>query len=94
MCGIHVMYAALCHHAVAYSADSSSQVITVRWKSAQSPQPVVGISVLETVHAPQSKYNFQVKQIFAEFDSVAWIVNLGIIKPQCAASKREARFVA
>lgn len=54
----------------------------------------MGISVLETVHAPWSELNFQIKQIFAEFDSVAWIVNLGIIKPQCSAPKTAKRFAA
>jgi hypothetical protein len=68
-------------------------VITVRWKSAQSPQPVVGISVFETVWAPTKKYGFQIKEIFAEFDSAAWMANLGIIKPTCA-SKREEKFIA
>ena len=49
---------------------------------------------METEHAPKSEFNFKIKQIFAEFDSVAWIVNLGIIKPQCEASKKTKRFVA
>ena len=76
------------------SLTNVRQVITVRWKSAQSPQPVFGISVLETVAAPHKEFGYQIKEIFAEFDSVAWLVNLGIIQPQCDAPKKAARFRA
>ncbi|KAK3112489.1 hypothetical protein LTR53_011205 [Teratosphaeriaceae sp. CCFEE 6253] len=43
-------------------------VITVRWLSAQSPQPVVGISVLQTVYSPKqgNPSNFQINEIWAE----------------------------
>ncbi|KAI7314765.1 hypothetical protein KC315_g11291 [Hortaea werneckii] len=60
--------------------------VTVRWLSAQKPLPVVGISVLHTTCSenPASPVPYQIGQIWAEFDSGAWLVNLGILKPAAA----------
>nr|POE90374.1 hypothetical protein CFP56_71099 [Quercus suber] len=68
-------------------------VITVRWQSDQTPEPVVGISVLHTVYAPTltDLLRFQIDEVWAEFDSGAWLVNLGVFKP---AKKRELEFSA
>lgn len=68
-------------------------VITVRWESDQTPQPVVGISVLHTVaDATLSNiFNRQIDQIWAEFDSGAWLVNLGVFTP---SKKRAVEFKA
>lgn len=69
-------------------------VITVRWESDQKPQPVVGISVLHTVYAGtlSQPLRFQIDEVWAEFDSGAWLVNLGVFKP--ASKKRELEFSA
>ncbi|TKA74197.1 hypothetical protein B0A55_05137 [Friedmanniomyces simplex] len=69
-----------------YNCDT----ITVRWESAQTPQPVVGISVLHTKFTGVLG-NPSLFQIDEAFDSGAWLVNLGIFKP--ASSKKEKREV-
>lgn len=68
--------------------------ITFRWLSAQSPQPVVGISVAHTVYAPRAGNSvpWQIDEIWGEFDSAAWLVNLGVLAP--TAGKREIAFEA
>ncbi|RMY93028.1 hypothetical protein D0861_02171 [Hortaea werneckii] len=65
-----------------YNCDT----VTVRWLSAQTPLPVVGISVLHTTCSenPDSPVPYQIDQIWAEFDSGAWLVNLGVLKPAAA----------
>ena len=67
-------------------------ISTFRWLSSQSPEPVVGISVAHTVWAP-GKGNpsaFLIDEIWGEFDSAAWLVNLGILKPAKKAKRAEA----
>ena len=75
-----------------YTCDT----ITARWESDQSPKPVVGISVFHTVLAPigQSAPGtlYQIDEIWGEFDSAAWLTNLGILKQ--AKAKREVAFEA
>jgi len=69
--------------------------ITVRWLSAQTPQPVVGISVLGTIRGPnRNPSKYQINKIWAEFDSGAWLVNLGIFTPAKKEKKREIAFEA
>ncbi|RMY97992.1 hypothetical protein D0862_07790 [Hortaea werneckii] len=65
-----------------YNCDT----VTVRWLSAQEPLPVVGISVLHTTCSENlaSPVPYQIDQIWAEFDSGAWLVNLGVLKPAAA----------
>ncbi|KAM0723803.1 hypothetical protein Q7P37_000793 [Cladosporium fusiforme] len=65
--------------------------VTLRWKSAgpgQEPQQVTGIIVLEVVK--NNKYNaaqkWLIKTVYSEFNSGAWLKNLGIfVPPQCPA---------
>lgn len=46
-------------------------------------QPVVGNVIIETVQSsPGDKYNFRIKTIFSEFNSAAWLVNLGVFVPE------------
>ncbi|KAK5132198.1 hypothetical protein LTR08_009322 [Meristemomyces frigidus] len=68
--------------------------ITIRWESDQKPQPVVGISVAQTVYAPVTgnPSKFMIQSIWAEFDSAAWAVNLGVLVP--APKKEKKREVA
>ncbi|KAK4553268.1 hypothetical protein LTR86_009568 [Recurvomyces mirabilis] len=49
-------------------------VLIIRWLSAQSPLPVVGISV---AHVVFNRPNWQIDEVWAEFDSAAWLRNLG-----------------
>ncbi|KAK5111162.1 hypothetical protein LTR62_005362 [Meristemomyces frigidus] len=71
--------------------------ITVRWESAQSPKPVIGISVMQT----RMSFSFpnppvwQISEVWGEFDSGAWLTNLGILKQAAAGKmKRELAFQA
>ncbi|KAK5125785.1 hypothetical protein LTR85_012061 [Meristemomyces frigidus] len=74
-----------------YNCDT----ITVRWKSAQSPQPVIGISVFHTVFKLLNKpVQYQIDEIWGEFDSAAWLENLGILVPASRKQKREIAFEA
>ncbi|KAK4542144.1 hypothetical protein LTR36_006991 [Oleoguttula mirabilis] len=69
--------------------------ITVRWKSAQSPQPVIGISVFHTVYKWANKpVPFLIDEIWGEFDSASWLENLGILVPASKKQKREIAFEA
>lgn len=57
--------------------------VTIRWKSAQTPEQVTGIIVLETVYQSST---WLIKTVFSEFNSGAWLVNLGVFKPSnCTA---------
>ena len=67
--------------------------VIVRWQSDQSPQPVVGISVLQVIPSTSS-YKWQINMVWVEFDAAAWLVNLGVFKPTCSNTKREEVFFA
>ncbi|KAK3706613.1 hypothetical protein LTR37_012622 [Vermiconidia calcicola] len=60
-------------------------VITFRFKIAEGPfavQPVLGISILETVPAPKgNKHPFQIKTVYGELNSFAFLVDLGVYEP-------------
>ena len=74
-------------------------VITVRWESDHTGYPVVGISVLHTTFTGNFKHPslWQIDEIWAEFDSGAWLHNLGCTISNCPAppsKKREVAFEA
>lgn len=58
--------------------------------------PVPGLVILETEPAEEgNEYNYRIHTIYSEFNSAAWLVNLGVFKPEGAvtpvpASKRES----
>ncbi|KAK4506286.1 hypothetical protein PRZ48_000016 [Zasmidium cellare] len=57
--------------------------VTIRWKSAQTPAQVTGIIVIE---AEQVNNKWMIQTVYSEFNSGAWLVNLGIFKPSnCTA---------
>ncbi|KAK6439417.1 hypothetical protein LTR95_004365 [Oleoguttula sp. CCFEE 5521] len=58
-------------------------VITVRWSVALKPQVVGGVSILETRKCKDSKYGWLIKRIFAEFNSAAWLADIGKLLPGC-----------
>jgi hypothetical protein len=63
----------------------------MRWLTTRSGQgqrteaaaiPVPGLVILETEPAEEgNKYNYRIHTIFSEFNSAAWLVNLGVFKP-------------
>ena len=63
-----------------YNCDT----VTIRWESDMKPGIVTGLIVLETVYQNR---NFLIKEVFSEFNSGSWLVNLGIFKPSgCKSS--------
>ncbi|KAK4636273.1 Ecp58-1 [Fulvia fulva] len=57
--------------------------ITIRWVSAQTPAQVTGIIVIEAAYEND---RWMIETVFSEFNSGAWLVNLGIFKPSsCTA---------
>jgi len=60
-------------------------VITFRFEIAKGPfatQPVLGITILETIQSPQgSEFPFMIKQVFGELNSFAFLVDLGVYQP-------------
>jgi hypothetical protein len=59
--------------------------VVIRWKSAQTPEEVTGNIVLETVRGNGSE-PWLIKTTYSEFNSGAWLVNLGVFKPNCSAN--------
>jgi hypothetical protein len=65
--------------------------VTVRWRSSPGPgtvQPeeeVTGILVIETTPNPDtsSQYPFLIQTVFSEFNSGAWLYDLGVFTPSC-----------
>lgn len=64
------------------------ETITFRWISPQTPDRAVGIVVLETVVAPRSSRRHRlISGSYSEFNSAAWLVNIGAFKPSCNGSE-------
>jgi len=61
--------------------------VIIRWRSAQEPEIITGNIVMEAVpSAAGSKYPFKIQTVYSEFNSGAWLVNLGVFKPSnCSA---------
>lgn len=59
--------------------------VVIRWRSAQSPEEVTGNIVMETVRGSGSE-PWLINTVYSEFNSGAWLVNLGIFKPNCSAN--------
>ncbi|CZT22425.1 uncharacterized protein RCC_08295 [Ramularia collo-cygni] len=59
--------------------------VFVRWVSkgeGQEPEQVTGIVVLETKYDSES---WVIHTVYSEFNSGAWLVNLGLFEPSCSA---------
>ena len=74
-----------------YNCDA----VFIRWKSSapgtvQPEQQVTGIIVLETVanKHPHPKEPWLIETVYSEFNSGAWLYDLGIFTPTCNATKR------
>jgi len=71
-----------------YNCDN----VFLRWRSAQTPEEVTGVIILETTQAPAgSEYNFLINTVYSEFNSGAWLVNLDVFVPSCSSSRRLLR---
>ncbi|CAK3955362.1 Hypothetical predicted protein [Lecanosticta acicola] len=60
--------------------------VTLRWVSSgtgQEPEQVTGIIVLETVYQSGT---WLIQTVYSEFNSGAWLVNLGVFKPSNCSS--------
>ncbi|EMF17684.1 uncharacterized protein SEPMUDRAFT_35932 [Sphaerulina musiva SO2202] len=57
--------------------------VTIRWLSSgpgQEPSQVTGIIVMETVYS-EVEGTWLISTVYSEFNSGAWLVNLGVFKP-------------
>lgn len=63
--------------------------VTIRWKSAMSPAQVTGIIVIEAV---QQNGKWMIQTVYSEFNSGAWLVDLGIFKPSNCTTAARRRF--
>jgi len=73
-----------------YNCDT----VFLRWRTALTPEFVTGIIVLETTQAPAgAEYPWLINTVYSEFNSGAWLVDLGSFTPNCSAttSKRSLR---
>ena len=72
-----------------YGCDS----VFIRWRSTiqdGAPEFVTGIIVIEAVQAPAgNKYPWLINTVYSEFNSGAWLVDVGTFVPQnCTTSSR------
>lgn len=62
--------------------------VVIRWRSAQSPEEVTGNIVMETVRGNGSE-PWLINTVYSEFNSGAWLVDLGVFVPSnCSSSSR------
>jgi len=66
--------------------------VFLRWRTdapgtVQPEQPVTGIIAIETVPNPKKRTDqpWLIKVVYSEFNSGAWLYDLGIFKPECKA---------
>lgn len=60
--------------------------VVVRWRShgpGQEPEPVTGIVVIEAEYNKGGAEPWLIKTVYSEFNSGAWLVNLGVFTPNC-----------
>merc|ERR1712072_770560 len=60
--------------------------VVIRWRSAQSPEIITGNIVMETERAQGGAEPWLIKTVYSEFNSGAWLVNLGVFTPNCSAN--------
>lgn len=57
--------------------------VFLRWRTALAPEKVTGIIVLEVVpNMRGTKKPWLIKTVFSEFNSGAWLVDLGVFDPK------------
>jgi len=65
--------------------------VVIRWTSAQDPEPVTGNIVMEAVPSKKgSSEPWLIQTVYSEFNSGAWLVNLGVFEPSCNATTKRS----
>ncbi|KAK5120797.1 hypothetical protein LTR85_005864 [Meristemomyces frigidus] len=59
--------------------------VVIRWRSAQTPEIITGNIVMETTRGTNSSEPWLISTVYSEFNSGAWLVNLGVFTPNCSA---------
>jgi len=72
-----------------YNCDT----VFLRWRTTlnftnPAPEFVTGIIVLETTAAPGNAQPWLINTVYSEFNSGAWLVDLGVFVPNCTISSR------
>jgi len=68
--------------------------VVIRWRSAQDPEPVTGNIVIEATPAAKgSAQPWLIQTVYSEFNSGAWLVNLGVFTPSCNSTSTSKRMV-
>jgi len=60
--------------------------VVIRWRSAQTPEIITGNIVLETTRSTNTSEPWLINTVYSEFNSGAWLVNLGVFQPNCSAN--------
>ncbi|WPG98593.1 Hypothetical protein R9X50_00138600 [Acrodontium crateriforme] len=61
--------------------------VVIRWRSDQTPEIVTGNIVMETERSNNTGEPWLIKTVYSEFNSGAWLVNLGVFTPSnCSAN--------
>lgn len=60
--------------------------VVIRWASAQTPEPITGNIVLETTRGNSTDEPWLISTVYSEFNSGAWLVNLGVFSPNCTTT--------
>ena len=63
----------------------------MRWRTtvqAGAPEFVTGIIVMETTYQKSTSEPYLINTVYSEFNSGAWLVDLGVFTPSCDSSKR------
>ncbi|KAK3069206.1 hypothetical protein LTR53_012646 [Teratosphaeriaceae sp. CCFEE 6253] len=64
--------------------------VVIRWRSAQKPNIITGNIVMEVVRDTTGSEPWVIKTVYSEFNSGAWLVNLGVFVPNCTAAGNAA----
>jgi hypothetical protein len=67
--------------------------VVIRWRTTVmdgAPETVTGNIVMETQRSGNSSEPWLIKTVYSEFNSGAWLVDLGVFKPNCTANGTSA----
>jgi len=66
--------------------------VIIRWRTntGSGPEDVTGIIVMETTYQGGDDEPFLINTVYSEFNSGAWLVDLGIFTPSCNASSKRS----
>lgn len=67
---------------------NNCDTVIIRWRSAQTPEIVTGNIVMETVYQQNT---WKIETVYSEFNSGAWLVNLGVFTPSnCTSTSKRS----